>query len=265
MGRNLASGPAHAIVRPDDGAAPAQRKNAAVPATNDPVARAPRARATLLMLTALSALAFMDRQILAVLLVPVKAEFGLSDLQAGLVTGLGFALTFGLIGVPLGRVADRHERRRLVAWCRGAGGALAALGAAAGSACMLALTRAGAAVSDGGGAPASLSMIADLYPPHERSRAMSVFTAGATFGSLLALLGGAWLAQHFGWRVTLATIGLASMAAALALRFSVREPQRGRFGAAAAVPPQVPAPAPDAAGEPRGAVRAVWPTALRAG
>ena len=66
---------------------------------------------------------------------------------------------------------------------------------------------------------------------------MSVFTAGATFGSLLALLGGAWLAQHFGWRVTLATIGLASMAAALALRFSVREPQRGRFGAAAAVPP----------------------------
>lgn len=116
MGRNLASGPAHAIVRPDDGAAPAQRKNAAVPATNDPVARAPRARATLLMLTALSALAFMDRQILAVLLVPVKAEFGLSDLQAGLVTGLGFALTFGLIGVPLGRVADRHRG----AWWHGA-------------------------------------------------------------------------------------------------------------------------------------------------
>ena len=103
------------------------------------------------MLTALSALAFMDRQILAVLLVPVKAEFG-SDLQAGLVTGLGFALTFGLIGVPLGRVADRHERRRrggMVPRCRrGAGRA----GAAAGNACMLALTRAGAAVSDGGGA-----------------------------------------------------------------------------------------------------------------
>lgn len=94
---------------------------------------------------------------------------------------------------------------------------------------------------------------------------MSVFTAGATFGSLLALLGGAWLAQHFGWRVTLATIGLASMAAALALRFSVREPQRGRFGAAAAVPPQVPAPAPDAAGEPRGRCAPSGPTALRAG
>lgn len=214
------------------------------------------------MLTALSALAFMDRQILAVLLVPVKAEFGLSDLQAGLVTGLGFALTFGLIGVPLGRVADRHERRRLVAWCRGIGGAMAALGAAAGSAWMLALTRAGTAVSDAGGAPASMSMIADLYPPHERSRAMSVFTAGATFGSLLALLGGAWLAQRYGWRVTLATIGLASMAAAVALRWGVREPVRGRFGSALSSSPTVAvlpgSPAQGAAAAPQGAVRAVW-------
>lgn len=224
-----------------------------MPATDDPHARAPRARATLLMLTALSALTFMDRQILAVLLVPVKAEFTLTDLQAGLVTGLGFALTFGLIGVPLGRVADRHERRRLVAWCRGIGGALAALGAAAGSAWMLALTRAGTAVSDAGGAPASLSMIADLYPPHERSRAMSVFTSGATFGSLLALLGGAWLAERHGWRVTLATIGLASLVAAVALRWGVREPLRGRFGTL----PAVPAPA-GAVSAPQGAVRAVW-------
>ncbi len=116
MGRNLASVHWRAIVRADDGAATPRRKNDAVAANDDPLQRAPRARVTLLMLTALSTLAFMDRQILAVLLVPVKAEFGLTDLQAGLVTGLGFALTFGLIGVPLGRVADRHERRRLVAW-----------------------------------------------------------------------------------------------------------------------------------------------------
>ena len=115
--------------------------------------------------------------------------------------------------------------------------ALAALGAVAGSAWMLAFTRAGTAVSDAGGAPASMSMIADLYPPHERSRAMSLYTAGATLGSLLALLGGAWLAQRHGWRVTLATVGLVSMAAALALRFSVHEPLRGRFGSAA-VPPR---------------------------
>ena len=89
----------------------------------------PRRSYTLALLTLMSAVAFMDRQILAVLIQPVKLEFGLSDLQIGLVTGLGFALTFGLLGVPLGRLADRHERRSLVAWCRGAGGLLAALGA----------------------------------------------------------------------------------------------------------------------------------------
>ena len=80
---------------------------------------APRARLTLALLALLSALAFMDRQILAVLLVPVKAEFGLSDLQVGLVTGLGFALTFGLIGVPLGLYAARLGDWRTPFWSLG--------------------------------------------------------------------------------------------------------------------------------------------------
>lgn len=211
---------------------------------------APRARLTLALLALLSALAFMDRQILAVLLVPVKLEFGLSDLQVGLVTGLGFALTFGLIGVPLGRVADRRERRALVAWCRGIGGALAALGAAATGAWTLAFTRMGGAISDAGGGPASMSMVADLYPPEARSRAMSVFAMGASAGSLMALIGGAWFAQRHGWRATLATIGLVTLVVALLLRWWAREPQRGGLINPPGARPPTPAP--------RGAARAVW-------
>lgn len=205
-----------------------------MPPANEPAA--PRARLTLALLSLLSALAFMDRQILAVLLVPVKTEFGLSDLQVGLVTGLGFAVTFGLVGVPLGRVADRRERRTLVAWCRGLGGALAALGAAASGAWTLALTRMGGAISDAGGGPASMSMIADLYPPESRSRAMSVFAMGASLGSLMALIGGAWFAQRHGWRATLAAIGLVTLALALVLRWAAREPRRSGAAAAAATP-----------------------------
>jgi hypothetical protein len=68
----------------------------------------------LAVLTLLSALAFMDRQILSVVIQPIKLEFGLSDLQIGLVTGLGFALTFGVLGVPLGRLADHRNRRSLI-------------------------------------------------------------------------------------------------------------------------------------------------------
>jgi len=222
-----------------------------------PPTPAPGARFTLLMLTLLAALAFMDRQILAVLLVPVKAEFALSDLQVGLVTGLGFALTFGAIGVPLGRVADRHERRSLVAWCRGLGGALGAAGALVGSAGALALTRAGGAISDAGGAPASLSMVADLYPPESRGRAMGIYTMGPALGSLLALVGGAWLSQQVGWRMTLALIGGAALLAALALRLGVDEPARP--GAAPAAGATTPPPAHPASSAPSaGAVRAIW-------
>lgn len=210
---------------------------------------APRARLTLALLALLSALAFMDRQILAVLLVPVKAEFSLSDLQVGLVTGLGFALTFGFIGVPLGRIADRRERRSLVAWCRGIGGTLAALGAAASGAWTLAFTRMGGAISDAGGGPASMSMIADLYPPESRSRAMSIFAMGASMGSLMALIGGAWFAQRHGWRATLATIGLVTLVVAVLLRWGAREPAR------AGAPASSPAAGPATVGQ--GAVRAV--------
>ncbi len=178
------------------------------------------------MLSALSALAFMDRQIGAVLLPPVKAEFALTDLQAGLMSGIGFAIGFALLGIPLGRLADRRERLAVVAWCRGIGGALVALGSFTTSPWMLAATRVGGAVSDAGGAPGSMAIIADLYPPQQRSRAMSVFTMAASGGSLLALIVGAWFAQRYGWRAALGAIGGLSFAAALALRTVAREPTR---------------------------------------
>lgn len=216
---------------------------------------APDARRTLWLLSLLSALAFMDRQILAVLTEPVKAEFALSDLHVGLVTGLGFSVCFGLMALPLGRYADRHERRGLVAWCRGIGGALAALGALAPGAGWLMATRAGAAVSDAGGGPASMSMIADLYPPERRSGAMSVFTMGASAGSLMALVGGAWLMQHFGWRATLLAVGLPALFLAILLRWLVKEPVRAAQSPAAtnAADPSAVGPA-----QPLGAVAQVW-------
>ncbi len=204
---------------------------------------------TLALLTLMSALAFMDRQILAVLIQPVKLEFGLSDLQIGLVTGLGFAFTFSLLGVPLGRLADRRERRSLIAWCRGIGGLLGALGGASVGFWSLMLSRAGGALSDAGGTPASMSMLADLYPPAQRSRAMSVISAGGSLGALLALVLGSWLAAHYGWRVTMVVAGSGSLLLALLLHWSVREPLRV---VTAHAPPVA------AGARPSGAVAAIW-------
>lgn len=204
---------------------------------------------TLVILTLLSALAFMDRQILAVLIEPVKQEFGLSDLQIGLVTGLGFALTFGLLGVPLGRLADRRERRSLIAVCRGVGGLLAALGGSSVGFWSLMFTRGGGALSDAGGSPASMSMLADLYAPAQRSRAMSVFSAGGSLGALMALVLGSWVAEHHGWRATVMVAGSGSLLLALVLQWSVREPLRMVTAHAAQSATSAPR---------RGAVTAIW-------
>ena len=182
----------------------------------------------LLLLTAMSMLSAMDRQMLAVLIEPIKAEFLLSDLQIGLVSGLGFSLSFCLLGLPLGRIADRHERRSLVAWTRGIGGLLAAMGGASIGFWSLMGSRAGGALSDAGGAPASLSMIADLYPPAQRSRAMSLFGLGAATGSMLALVLGSWIAQQWGWRLALAIVGGSAALLALLLRLFSSEPLRAQ-------------------------------------
>lgn len=216
--------------------------------TATPQAAIRQRRYGLMLLTLLSALAFMDRQILAVLLQPVKAEFGLSDLQIGLVTGLGFSLTFVLLGIPLGKLADRGERRTVLVWSRGIGALLGAAGAWASGFWSLLASRAGGAVSDAGGAPASISMLSDLFPPEQRSRVISIFGTGASLGSLLALVLGSWLAQQFGWRVTLAVIGLAALLATLLLRWTVAEPPRHQASAPTGVP------------ERRGALAQLWHT-----
>lgn len=204
---------------------------------------------TLFILTLLAALAFMDRQILSVVIQPVKTEFNLSDLQIGLVTGLGFALTFGLLGVPMGKLADRRNRRSLIAYARGVGGLLALLGSLSIGFLSLMFTRSGGAISDAGGTPASMSMLADLYPAENRSRAMSVLSAGASLGALMALVLGSWLAQHFGWRITVALIGGVTLLMSLVLRYSVPEPVRIHSAVSAQAHPEV---------QQRGAVAAIW-------
>jgi len=211
--------------------------------------RRQHARYILWMLTAMSAISFMDRQVLAVLIPQVKLEFAMSDLQVGIVTGFGFALTFCVLGIPLGRIADRTNRRNLIAICRSLGGTITMLGAAAGGFWQLALTRSGGALNDAGGGPASMSLIADLYEPHQRSGAISIFGLGGSIGSLLALVGGGWLAQQFGWRTTLASIGAGSLLLALLFRLFTQEPARSGSGG-------VVAPAMEAVGQ--NAVRQIW-------
>jgi MFS family permease len=101
---------------------------------------------------------------------------------------------------------------------------------------MLALARAGVAVGEAGGQSPSISSIADHYPPEKRARAMSVYMLGPQLGIVFGLGLGGWIAQHYGWRSAFAWISVPGVAAALLLRMTAVEPQRGRWDAAVGQP-----------------------------
>lgn len=111
-------------------------------------------------------MSFIDRQIMGILIQPIKDEFQVSDTAMGLLSGLTFALFYSVLAIPFGRYADRANRRNFVAYCCAAWSAMTALCGMATGYWSLAMARIGVAVGEAGGTAPSLSMIADHYPPN---------------------------------------------------------------------------------------------------
>ncbi|WP_218242971.1 spinster family MFS transporter [Comamonas fluminis] len=181
----------------------------------------------LLVLLLVYGMSMIDRQIMGVLIEPIKKEMGVSDSAMGLLTGLAFALFYSILAVPFGRFADRTNRRNLIAWCCGGWSIATGLCGMAVGFWSLTAARVGVAVGEAGSTAASTTMIADVYPPEQRSRAMSVFSLGPHLGSLVGLGVGAWIAQHYGWRAAFLWLAVPGVVIALVLRLTCREPIRG--------------------------------------
>lgn len=196
-----------------------------------------RTHLALLLLTLVYIFSYIDRQVVAILIEPIKSEFAASDTQIGLLTGLAFGLLYAVLGLPVGRMADKGTRRTIVAVC-------CSLWSLATLACGLAaqfwqllLARMSVAVGEAGGMAPSLSLVSDMYPKERRSLAISLFMLGSPFGALFGLALGGWVAQHYGWRVTFIAFGLPGMVLGLLVWWLVREPVRGGFdGPSASVP-----------------------------
>ncbi len=172
---------------------------------------------------------FIDRQIIGILAIPIKEELGLSDSQLGLMGGLAFALFYTGLGIPVAMAADRFNRTwimtgALVIWS----GMTAACGLA-NSFWQLFLARLGVGVGESGGVAPAYSVIADSFPPHQRARALSIYSFGIPIGSALGIVIGGVLASLIDWRVAFFVVGLAGVALAPIFRLTVREPERGRF------------------------------------
>ncbi|OMG61723.1 MFS transporter [Stutzerimonas balearica] len=195
-----------------------------------------RTHGVLALLVVAYASSFIGRQIMSVMIEPIKLEFGVSDTAMGLVSGLSFAAVYALLGLPAGRLADRHSRMRVLA-ITAALWALATLlcGMATGFV-VLALARMLVAATEAPVTPTSLSLIADLYPVQNRSLAISCFTGAPTLSAIIGLSVGAWLVDVHGWRTGFVLIAIPLLFLSLIFGFLVREPQRGRWDGVVAHP-----------------------------
>jgi predicted MFS family arabinose efflux permease len=190
-----------------------------------------RQHALLLVLTLFYIESFVGRQIMAVMIEPIKAEFGASDAQMGLLTGLGFAIVFTLTGLSAGRLADRVNRTRLLAASALVWGIITALSGLTAGFISLLLMRMLVAVAEAPVTSASLSLLSDSYPIERRSFAISCFTSGATFAAIIALTLGAYWVELYGWRATFFIISTPALFIAFLLFFVMPEPMRGQFDA----------------------------------
>ena len=180
----------------------------------------------LVLITIAYVFSFVDRQVMTILIEPIKHEFGASDTQMGFLSGLAFALFYATLGLPVARLADRWSRTKVLSLALTTWSGMTALCATATGFWHLALLRFGVGIGEAGGTPPAQSLLADYFPPERRAFAQGVFATGPNFGVLIGLFGGAMLAQAYGWRSVFVIFGLPGIAVALLLYLTVREPAR---------------------------------------
>jgi MFS family permease len=199
------------------------------------------------VLTLANVSGFVDRQILALLVEPIKRDLGVTDTQVSLLMGLSFAVFYSVLGVPIGRLADRRSRRAIVAIGAALWSGLTALSGLARSFGQLFALRVGVGVGEATLGPSAVSLIADAFPRERRGSAMSVYMLGTFLGSGIAYALGAWVvglaAAQEAWSLPLVgevrpwqsvffVVGLPGLVIA-ALAMTMREPARSAARTAA--------------------------------
>jgi MFS family permease len=172
-------------------------------------------------------ISIMDRQLVAILVEPIRKEFALQDWHMGLLSGLAFAAFYTTLGLPLARLADRNNRVNIMAVSLLVWSAFTGLTALAKTFLHLLIARIGVAVGEAGCNPAAYSLIGDYFEARRRATALSIFQMGGYIGSFLGLLLGGWIGHTYGWRAAFLLVGLPGVAVGLLLKLTLRELPRG--------------------------------------
>ena len=194
-----------------------------------------RSRYALGLLFVVYAVNHVDRQIMHILIEPVRLDLELSDAQMGALVGAAFAIFYTFAGLPIARWADRGNRRNIIAVALAIWSAMTVASGLARGFLTLMAARIGVGVGEAGCTPPAHSLISDYFPAERRATALSIYALGVPMGTLLGLAFGGYLADQVGWRMAFFVVGAPGVLLALVTRFTLPEPQRGRSDAAADV------------------------------
>lgn len=181
----------------------------------------------LLTLTLVYTLNFVDRILISVIGRPIIDEFGLSNFQFGILSGIGFALFYTLLGIPIASFSERHNRMRIIGVCVILWSIATVLcGFTVGFATLL-LARLLVGIGEAGCTPPANSVISDYYKTSARPTALGIYAMGVTAGGVLAQLFGGYIIQNFTWREAFIYVGAPGILIGLLVLLTLKEPPRG--------------------------------------
>ena len=188
----------------------------------------------LAVLTGVYALNIADRFCISTLLEPIRQELQLSDSRVAFLTGVALALFYVTVGIPVAVLADRANRRNIIAIAVAVWSAMTAVCGLAQNYWQLLLGRFGVGIGEAGGTPPSTSMLADKFRPAQRPMALTIFALGACLGAWLGSSVAGSIAEQYGWRGAFLALGIPGVLVAGLVWLTVREPRRGQFDSASA-------------------------------
>jgi MFS family permease len=180
-----------------------------------------------LVLLFVSTLNFADRAVLSVLAQPIKEDLRLTDADLGMLQGLGFAILYSVLGLPLGWLAERVSRKRMIAICVALWSLMSAASGVASSFATMLLSRVGVGIGEAGFQPPTSSLLADHFGTNRRASILAILALGAPFGLLAGQSIGGWVASQWSWRAAFVVLGAPGLLVAMIVLFGLREPPRG--------------------------------------
>ncbi len=214
--------------------------SSAMPSTPDAEKVTPQAYYALGVLLAAYILSFIDRNVMAVLIGPIRQDLHISDFQYSLLHGFAFSMFYIVLGIPIARLADRTNRKWIVTIGIFFWSIMCCACGLARSVAMLFIARIGVGVGEAALSPPAFSMLSDLFPPEKQARAFGIYSLGVTVGGGLSAIVGGFVYQYFSttggatlpllgqigaWQMTFITVGAPGLIIVILLSL-IREPER---------------------------------------